>query len=202
MKATRYPSHAKGNNTQRRKAGPKRRTPRRPRRKEFVTSGVRTERLLPELDQVSDPVENTCTPEHMMVFFSGFFARFHERGSGYIPYELQTVDCPIVGADGVPALDEAGNPLLMGCVREVARSQSGEEETWLMITWEVGIPGLTMTPCGTLAEAKGLLRAPPTPIVWSGWERWRERCARQAVGCFEPSGRAEHTQLGRGRPHP
>ena len=130
----------------------------------------------------------------MMVFFAGFFARFHERGSGYIPYELQTVDCPIVGANGVPALDEAGNPLLMRCVREVARSQSGEEESWLMITWEVGIPGVTMTPCGSLAEAKELLRAPPTPIVWSGWERWRERCARQAVGCFEPSAvRAEHT---------
>ena len=186
MKTTRYPSHTKGNASQRRKAGPKRKTPRRPRRREFVTSVVRTERLLPGLDEVSDTVENTCTPEHMMIFFSGFFARFHERGSGYVPYELQTVDCPIVGADGVPALDEAGNPLLMRCVREVARSQSGEEESWLMITWEVGIPGVTMTPCGTLAEAKGLLRAPPTPIVWSGWERWRERCSRQAVGCFEP----------------
>ena len=187
MKTPRYPSHAKGHASQRRKAGPKRRTPRRPRSRGLVTSGVRTERLLPELDQKTPPVENTCTPEHMMIFFSGFFARFHERGSGYVPYELQTVDCPIVGANGVPALDEAGTPLLMRCVREVARSQSGEEESWLMITWEVGIPGVTMTPCGTLAEAKELLRAPPTPIVWSGWERWRERCSRQSVGCFEPS---------------
>jgi hypothetical protein len=93
----------------------------------------------------------------MMVFFSGFFARFHERGSGYIPYELQTVDCPIVGANGVPALDEAGNPLLMRCVREVARSQSGEEESWLMITWEVGIPGVTMTPCGSSGGSEGTL---------------------------------------------
>jgi len=194
MKTTRYPSHTKGNASQHRKAGPKRKTPRRPRRREFVTSVVRTERLLPGLDEASDTVENTCTPEHMMVFFSGFFARFHERGSGYIPYELQTVDCPIVGADGVPALDEAGTPLLMRCVREVARSQSGEEESWLMITWEVGIPGVTMTPCGTLAEAKELLRTPPPPIVWSGWERWRERCSRQAGVCFEPSSvRAEHT---------
>ena len=193
MKTSRYPSHTKGNASQPRKAGPKRKTPRRPRRREFVTSVVRTERLLPGLDGASDTVENTCTPEHMMIFFSGFFARFHERGSGYVPYELQTVDCPIVGADGVPALDEAGNPLLMRCVREVARSQSDEEESWLMITWEVGIPGVTMTPCGTLAEAKELLRTPPTPIVWSGWERWRERCSGQAVGCLEQSSvRAEH----------
>ncbi len=181
MKTSRYPSHAKGNASQPRKVGPKRKTPRRPLIRELGSSGVRRERLLPELDEVSALVENTCTPEHMMVFFAGFFARFHERGSGYVPYELQTVDCPIVGADGVPALDEAGNPLLMRCVREVARSQSGEEESWLMITWEMGIPGVTMTPCGTLAEAKGLLSAPPTPIVWSGWERWRERCSRQAT---------------------
>ena len=194
MKTTRYPSHTKGNVSQRRKVGPKRRTPRRPRRKELVTSGVRTERLLPELDQKTPPVENTCTPEHMMVFFSGFFARFHERGSGYVPYELQTVDCPIVGTDGVPALDEAGKPLLMRCVREVIRSQRSDEETWLMITWEIGIPGVTMTPCGSLAEAQELLRAPPMPIVWSRWERWRQRCSRPAAGCFEPSAlRAAHT---------
>ena len=194
MKTSRYPSHAKGNASQPRKVAPKRKTPRRPIIKVLGASAVRRERLLHELDEVSALVENTCTPEHMMVFFSGFFARFHERGSGYIPYELQTVDCPIVGADGEPTLDEAGNPLLMRCVREVARSQSGDEESWLLITWEVGIPGVTMTPCGSLAEAKELLRAPPTPIVWSGWERWRERCSTQAVGCFELSSvRAEHT---------
>ena len=182
MKTSRYPSHAKGNASQTRKVGPKRRTPRRPRSRGLVTSGVRTERLLPELDQKTPPVEITCTPEHMMVFFSGFFARFHERGSGYTPYELQTVDCPIVGANGVPALDEAGKPLLMRCVREVARSQSGEEESWLMITWEVGIPGVTMTPCGSLAEAKELLRAPPTPIVWSGWKHDGRVADRTDVG--------------------
>ena len=170
MKTTRYPSQPKSGTTQRRKPRQQRKSSLRPHSKKSVSLGVHAARLPPELDQASAPVENTCTPEHMMVFFSGFFARFHERGSGYIPYELQTVDCPIVGADGVPALDEAGKPLLMRCVREVARSQSGEEETWLMITWEVGIPGVTMTPCGSLAEAKGLLRAPPTPIVWSGWK--------------------------------
>ncbi len=194
MKTTRYPSHGKGNVSQHRKTGPKRRTPKRPRRRALVTIGVRTERVLPELEQTTPSVENTCTPEHLMVFFSGFFARFHESGSGYIPYELQTVDCPIVGADGAPVLDEAGQPLLMRCVREVARSQRGTKETWQMITWEIGIPGVTMTPCASLAEAKELLRAPPTPIEWSGWERWRQRCSRQAGGCFEPSAvRAEHT---------
>ena len=193
MKTTRYPSQHNSGTTQRRKPRQQRKPSLRPRSKKSVSLGVHAPRLLPELDQVSAPVENSCTPEHMMVFFSGFFARFHERGSGFIPYELQTVDCPIVGADGVPALDEAGNPLLMRCVREVARSQRGEEESWLMITWEAGIPGVTMTPCDSLAEGKELLRAPPTPIVWSGWERWRERCSRQAVGCFEPSAvRGEH----------
>ena len=170
MKTTRYPSPRKNEAAQRRKPRQKRKPSVRPRNQESVSSGVRVTKLLPELDEVSITEEDTCTPEHMMVFFSGFFARFHERGSGYVPYELQTVDCPIVGADGGPALDEAGKPLLMRCVREVARSQSGEEESWLMITWEVGIPGVTMTPCGSLAEAKELLRAPPTPIVWSSWK--------------------------------
>ena len=193
MKTTRYPSQPKSGTSQRRKPRQQRKPSLRPRSKKSVSLGVHAARLLPELAEASAPIEDTCTPEHMMVFFSGFFARFHERGSGYTPYELQTVDCPIVGANGEPALDEAGNPLLMRCVREVARSQRGEEESWLMITWEAGIPGVSMTPCGTLAEAKGLLRAPPNPIVWSGWERWRERCSRHAVGCFEPSSvRAEH----------
>jgi hypothetical protein len=130
----------------------------------------------------------------MMVFFSGFFARFHERGSGYIPYELQTVDCQLVEADGTPVLDEAGKPILMRCVREIARSHRGDEASWLLITWEVGIPGVTMTPCSSLAEAKELLSAPPAPIVWPGWARWRELCSKQPEGCFARSSvRAEHT---------
>lgn len=194
MKTTRYPTPRKNEATQRRKPRRQRRPSVRPRNQESVSSGVRVTKFLPELDEVSVPVEDTCTPEHMMVFFSGFFARFHERGSGYIPYELQTVDCPIVGIDGVPALDESGKPLLMRCVREIARTQKCDESSWLLITWEVGIPGVTMTPCSRLEDAKELLRAPPPPIVWPGWERWRKRCARQAEGCIPTStDRAEPT---------
>lgn len=194
MKTTGYPSQRQKRAAQRRKPRQQRKPSVRPRSKKSVSSGVRVTKLLPELDEVSAPVEDTCTPEHMMVFFSGFFARFHERGTGYIPYELQTVDCPLAEADGMPVLDETGKPFLMRCVREIVRSQRGKEESWLLITWEVGIPGVTMTPCSSLAHAKELLHAPPPPIVWSGWDRWRQRCTRQAEGRLASSSvRAEHT---------
>ena len=108
MKATRYPSQTRKSQPQRRKSSPSRKTPLRPRNRLPSTCGVRAERVFAELNKASPSVEGTCTPEHMMVFFTGFFARFHAGGAGYIPYELQTVDCPVLGKDRAPLLNDNG----------------------------------------------------------------------------------------------
>ena len=42
----------------------------------------------------------------------------------------------------------------MRCVREIVRSQKCDESSWLLITWEAGIPGVTMTPCSRLEDAR------------------------------------------------
>ena len=166
MKATRYPSQTRKSQPQRRKSSPSRKTPLRPRNRLPRTCGVRAERVFSELSKASPSIEGTCTLEHMMVFFTGFFARFHAGGAGYIPYELQTVDCPVLGKDSAPLLDDNGEQRRMRCVREIARCGKGGEPSWLVITWECGTPGVTMTPCGSLAEAKALYRVPAPSIMW------------------------------------
>ena len=123
----------------------------RPRNQESVSSGVRVTKLLPELDEVSS-LPTIRTTEHMMVFFP-VFARFHERGSGYVPYELQTVDCPIVESTECQRSTRVESH--SSCVvREIARTQKCDESSWLLITWEES--QATMTPCSRLEDAKEL----------------------------------------------
>lgn len=113
----------------------------------------------------SPAVGNTCTTHNEMLFWVGWFARFHNDSPPYVPYELKTLDCPVVRADGSPALLSDGQPQMMRCVREVARSEVGDSVEWHMISWNLSQIGATFHRCASLDEALAAFNAPPAPVL-------------------------------------
>src|SRR5262245_7915838 len=67
----------------------------------------------------SPALGHTCTTHNEMLFWIGWFARFHSDGL-YVPHELKTLDRPVLSVDGSPVLGQDGQPQTMRCVREVA----------------------------------------------------------------------------------
>ena len=116
------------------------------------------------LSQPSSRIGDTCTTHNQMLFWVGWFARFHTDGRSYVPYEIKTVDCPVVESDGSPVLDADGKPQVMRCVREIARSEAGGTEHWHMITWNLGQVGATFQACASLAHARSAFSVPTTSI--------------------------------------
>jgi hypothetical protein len=99
-----------------------------------------------------------------MLFFVGWFARFHTEGLSYVPYEIKTLDRPVVKADGSPVLRGDGQPQRMRCVHEVACREVNGRVEWKMISWDVGRVGVTFYPCASLEEAMALYNTPPLQV--------------------------------------
>lgn len=99
-----------------------------------------------------------------MVYWTDYFGRFHCQVPYYVPYELKTLDCPVVGKDSLPALNTDGQSIQMRCVREIARREMNGEVEWLLISWLVGLPGVTFQQCSSLADARKAFDAAPEPI--------------------------------------
>ncbi len=116
------------------------------------------------LDQPSPVIDDTCTTTNQMAFWVGWFARFHEDQPYYVPYELKMLDCPVMHQDGKPALGCDGQPKKMRCAREVARREVTGKVEWLMISWHIGIPGVTFRKCSSHDEAMTAFHAPPDPV--------------------------------------
>lgn len=110
------------------------------------------------LDEPSPTIDGTSTSENAMLFWVGWFARFHTdpEGPSYVPYEIKTLDCPIFGSNG--------QRQTMRCVREVARTEIAGVVAWLMITWKVGEVGMSIQKFVTIGEAMTAFAAPPTPL--------------------------------------
>ena len=99
-----------------------------------------------------------------MVFWAEWFARFHCEAPHYVPYELKTLDCPLLGAAGLPLLGQDGQPRLLRCVREIAHRVGSGEAEWLLISWLVGLPGVLFKACASLAEARREFEAAAEPV--------------------------------------
>lgn len=139
----------------------------RPKRRRSTRPPVRAAtkgKHLTMLSQPSPPIGDTCTTHNQMLFWVGWFARFHTDGRPYVPYEIKTIDCPIVRSDGSPVLDADGKPKVMRCVRELARSEVGGVVRWQMITWNIGQVGATFQRCASLDEARDVFSAPILPV--------------------------------------
>lgn len=113
----------------------------------------------------SPTIADTCTTHKEMLDWVAWFARFHTEEPPYVPYEIKTIDCPVVRADGSPVLRSDGQPQMMRCVREVARSEIGDRVEWKMISWNVGQPGATFEPCASLGDAITAFNTPPNPVL-------------------------------------
>lgn len=116
------------------------------------------------LGQPSPPIADTCTTHNEMLFWVGWFARFHEGEPRHVPYELKTLDCPVMREDGSPVLRSDGQPQMMRCLREVARFELGGTVEWNMIAWNTGQVGVTFQKYATLSEALRAFNAPPAPV--------------------------------------
>lgn len=112
----------------------------------------------------SPTVGDTCTTHNEMLFWIGWFARFHLDGSPYVPYELKTIDCPVVRADGSALLRDDGQQQIMRCLREVAQHKTNGKVEWLMISWHIGVPGMTFHKCASLAKALAAFHSPVQPV--------------------------------------
>lgn len=117
------------------------------------------------LAQPSPFIGDTCTTHNQMLFWVGWFARFHTDGRTYVPYEIKTIDCPVVRSDGSPMLKGDGQPQMMRCVREIARSETDGTVRWQVITWNVGQVGATFQPCASLDVALAAFNAPVLPLL-------------------------------------
>lgn len=116
------------------------------------------------LSQPSSRIGDTYTTHNQMLFWVGWFARFHTDGQTYIPYELKTIDCPVVRSDGSAVLRDDGALQLMRCIREIARSEPKGAVEWHMISWSVGQPGVTLQRYASLDDATAAFNAPPSPV--------------------------------------
>ena len=112
----------------------------------------------------SPTLSDTCTTYNEMLFWVGWFARFHSDGPNHVPYEIKTLDRPVVGEDGRPRLHSDGQPQKMRCVREVVRHDENGTTSWTMLAWDIGRVSVTFHPCASLDEAMTLYNAPPSPI--------------------------------------
>lgn len=112
----------------------------------------------------SPTIGSTCTTHNEMLFWVGWFARFHVEAPRYVPYQLKTLDCPVVRKDGSAVLHGDGQPQLMRCVREVARCEVGGEVKWQMISWNVGQAGVTFHECANYEDAMRAFLAPLVPV--------------------------------------
>lgn len=116
------------------------------------------------LNLPSPSIGNTCTTHNQMLFWIGWFERFHIDGLPYVPYEIKTLDCPVVHSDGSPVLRGDGQPQMMRCIREIARSEVKGIVEWHMISWNVGQTGATFQRCASLDDAVNAFNAPPSLV--------------------------------------
>jgi len=108
---------------------------------------------------------NTCTTHNQMLFWVDLFARMHRPSRGYVPYELKTLDCPVVNSDGSPRLRSDGQPVLMRCVREIACRSVGNRVEWIVFSWNIGQVGIVMPSFPTMGEAMKHYNAPPSAVL-------------------------------------
>lgn len=119
------------------------------------------------LDEPSPTIDNTDTTESAMLFWVGWFARFHldHEGGQYVPYKIKTLDRPVCRRDGTPILHADGQPVMMRGVCEVAHARSVAHRPWTVIQWRIGEPGLSIQKFATLDDALGVFNASPEPAV-------------------------------------
>ena len=117
------------------------------------------------LDEPSPTINGTSTTENAMLFWVGWFARFHLDQPCLVPYELKTLNRPVCRQDGTPVLQADGQPSMMHCVREVVHARKVAHRPWTVIHWLVGVPGMWMQDFATLDEALAAFNAPPEPSV-------------------------------------
>ena len=91
----------------------------------------------------------------------------HGPDRGYVPYELRTLDCPVVTKDGTPVLRADGQPEQMRCVRELAYHRIGDRVEWVVFSWDIGQVGISFPAFPTLNEALTRYNAPPSPVCLS-----------------------------------
>lgn len=119
----------------------------------------------PPLSILGQPSPSIASTTHNeMLFWVGWFARFHADGAPYVPYEIKTLDCPVVHADGSPVLGQDGHPQMMRCLREVARHEVSGSIEWLMISWHIGVPGMAFQKYSTLDNAIDACHGPTQPV--------------------------------------
>ncbi len=91
----------------------------------------------------------------------GVFHQFHTEDDAYTTHALRLLP---VG----PGLDEGGNDTQAGtepraagrCVYEVALHRDSRGERWVLIMWEVDVPGIQFCDCADREEAMALFAEP------------------------------------------
>lgn len=137
-------------------------------RRQAARSPVRATRQNQHLALLAMPspaIGDTCTTHNQMLFWVGWFARFHTDGPPYVPYEIKTIDCPVVHGDGSPVLRSDGQQQMMRCVREMSRTEVKNTVEWHIISWNVGQPGASFQRCASHDEAIVIFHAPPSPVL-------------------------------------
>lgn len=119
------------------------------------------------LDEPSPTINGTSTTENAMLFWVGWFARFHldPEGPRYVPHQIRTLDRPVCRPDGTPVLHADGQPLMMRCIREVAHAHIVDDRPWMVFHWLIGEPGLSIQKFATLDAALAAFNATPEPAV-------------------------------------
>ena len=165
MPRPRGPLERKPSTPQRRHAQPQQRQGRRSAGRPKPKPGEADAIPLADLYLPSPSIANTCTTHNQMLFWVDLFARMHRPSLGYVPYDLKTLDCPVINPDGSLRLRSDGQPETMRCVREVARHTIGDRVEWVMFSWNIGQVGIAMPSFLTLDEAMAHFNAPPSPVL-------------------------------------
>lgn len=95
-----------------------------------------------------------------LTYWFGTFHRFHTDGATYVPHALRMVT--------LPASEHGGDllPLAAGrYVVEVAEFQGAQGVRWMLIVWEIDVPGMRSCDCSSEDEAMALFAQPHAEAI-------------------------------------
>lgn len=109
-------------------------------------------------------------PDPAMRHWLGTFHRHHTESAAYTPVALR-MDPP--APPNGNANSSASQPAPTRLVYEVALRRDARGETWVLICWEVDVPGIRFCDCADRAEALALFAEPR--LAASRWQTVRLR---------------------------
>lgn len=107
---------------------------------------------------------SACAPalstDRSMCYWRDVFRRYHSGRGAPLPHALKFVDAPAEGIKG-----DAGQIASGRYACEVALCRETTTERWLLIVWEIDVPGMRFCECASQQEAMALYDRPDAVTV-------------------------------------